>query len=112
MSGECDLCWEHTLDCKCKNDSETTFEILNNTYWKPMICKWISNNPFLIHERRKIKEAIDLNMSYREMGEYVGRPKTSVMRESKRLGKPKDYDPDKAQEDFEKKQKLIGIKKK
>lgn len=75
-----------------------------------MVCKWIAYNPLLIEERRKIKEAIDMGMSYGDMSKYVGREKSIVMREAKRLGSYLDYDPDLAQKDFEEKQKLIGIK--
>lgn len=66
--------------------------------------KWCVKNALTIEERRKIKEAIDLGLSYREMALFVGRPKTTVTRESKRLGKYTEYDPEKAQKDFEKKQ--------
>jgi len=69
-----------------------------------MICKWQVKNPLTIEERRKIKEAIDMDMSYGQMGEFVGRPKSTVLREARRIGKPRDYDPEKAQKDFEKKQ--------
>lgn len=77
-----------------------------------MISKWKANNPFTLEERKKLREAIDLNFSYSEIANYVGRPKTSVMREAKRLGNHLDYDPKKAQKDFEEKQKLVGIKRK
>ncbi len=76
-----------------------------------MICKWIAYHPITIDQRRLIKEAIDMDMSYSEMAEYVGRIKSVVMREAKRLGRPEDYDPDLAQADFEAKNKLIGIPK-
>lgn len=76
-----------------------------------MVSEWKCRNPFSIEERHKIKEAIDLNMTYREMAKFLGRGKTSVMRECKRLGKYSEYDPEKAQQDFEMKQKLVGIKK-
>jgi len=69
-----------------------------------MVSKWQVKNPLTIEERRKIKEAIDLGLSYSEMALFVQRPKTTVTRESKRLGKFTHYDPEKAQEDFEKKQ--------
>ncbi len=75
-----------------------------------MISKWIANNPLTIEERKKIKEGIDLNMSYSEMALHVGRSKSAVIRESKRLGKFENYDPEKAQNNFESKQKLIGKK--
>ncbi len=76
-----------------------------------MVSKWIAINPLTIDERRMIKEGINLNMSYSELSEYVGRCKSVVCREAKRLGKAFDYDPDKAQADFEMKQKLIGKRK-
>jgi len=52
-----------------------------------------------------------MNMSYSEIAAHAGRIKSVVMREAKRLGRPEDYDPDKAQKDFEEKNKLIGTKK-
>jgi len=75
-----------------------------------MVCKWMALNPLSIDERKKIKEGIDLNMSYRQIALHVGRCKSVVLRESKRLGKVSDYDPELAQADFESKQKLIGKK--
>lgn len=68
-------------------------------------------NPLKLEERIKIKEAIDLDMSYGQMAIHVGRSKSVVMREAKRLGKYTDYDPYDAQNDFEKKQQRIRIKK-
>jgi IS30 family transposase len=53
-----------------------------------------------------------MQMTYREIGEFVGRPKTTVIRESKRLGNVDKYDAEKAQNDFELKQKNCGYKKK
>lgn len=70
-----------------------------------------TKNPLTIEERRKIQEGLALEMSYRELGLHVGRCKSVVMRESKRLGLPEDYDPLKAQKNFESKQKLSGIKR-
>lgn len=73
-----------------------------------MVGRWIANNPLTIEERRKIKEGIDLGMSYREIGLHVGRAKSTVLRESKRISPyPWNYDPDLAQLDFEEKQKKI-----
>jgi IS30 family transposase len=77
-----------------------------------MVSKWKTINPLTIQQRRLIKEGLDLNMSYSQIAAHAGRGKSVVMRESKRLGKIKDYDPEKAQKDFEAKQKLVGIKKK
>ena len=77
-----------------------------------MISKWIANNPLMIEERRKIKEGIDLGMSYRELAIHVNRAKSTIIREAKRVnGVVWLYDPEKAQADFEAKQKLIGKKK-
>jgi IS30 family transposase len=73
--------------------------------------KWIAINPLSIDERQKVKEGLDLDLSYSQLALHVGRCKSVVMREAKRLGKAEDYDPMKAQEDFEAKQKLIGKKK-
>lgn len=76
-----------------------------------MVELWKAKNPLRIEERRKIKEAIELGLSYRQMALFVDRPKSTVLRESKRLGKFTNYDPDKAQKDFEEKQKNIRTKK-
>jgi len=69
-----------------------------------MVELWMVKNPLTIEERRKIKRAIDLGLSYSGMALFVERPKSTVIRESKRLGKFIDYDPEKAQKHFEKKQ--------
>jgi len=76
-----------------------------------MIGKWQVKNPLTIDERRKIKECVDLDMSYGQMGAYVGRPKSTVLREARRIGNPIEYDPEKAQQDFERKQREKRIKK-
>ena len=76
-----------------------------------MPSKWIAINPLTLEERFKIKEGLILDMSYSQLALHVGRHKSVVMRESKRLGKAEDYDPIKAQADFEFKQTLIGKKK-
>ncbi len=70
-----------------------------------MVELWSVKNPITLEERKKIKEGIDMGMSYKELGIYVGRSKSGVLRESKRLGTVNNYDPNKAQEHFEKKQK-------
>lgn len=69
-----------------------------------MVAYWSVCNPLTLEDRKKIKEGIDSGLSYGEIGFYVGRPKSTVMRESKRLGDPSKYDPIKAQKDFEQKQ--------
>lgn len=76
-----------------------------------MVSIWAAINPLTIEERRKIKEGLALNMYYREIAIHVGRCKSVVMRESKRLGDVSDYDPDLAQEDFETKMRRFGDKK-
>jgi len=76
-----------------------------------MVSKWIANNPLTFHERKKIESAIAMGMSYSEMAVYVDRAKSTVMRESKRLGKPWEYNAKEAQQDFEYKQTIIGKKK-
>ncbi len=70
-----------------------------------MVGKWSCKNPLSISERHLIKEGLDLNMTYAELSIYVGRCKSVVLRESKRLGRFEDYDPEKAQKDFEYKQR-------
>lgn len=70
-----------------------------------MVNKWSCKNPLTIEERRLIKEALDLNMNYREIGLHVGRHKSVVMREAKRLGDVSKYDAEMAQTHFEKKQR-------
>lgn len=73
--------------------------------------RWHVKNPLQLHERELIKVGLDLGLSTRQLALYVGRSRTSVVRESKRLGCKELYDPKKAQEDFERKQKNCGIKK-
>lgn len=75
-----------------------------------MVEKWSCINPLTIHERRLIKEGLDLNMSYREISLHTGRCKSVVLRESKRLGEVKNYEPEKAQEHFEQKQMRHGFR--
>lgn len=76
-----------------------------------MIWKWKVKNPLTIEERKKIKEGIDLHMSYREIAMHVNRSKSTIIRECKRLGSVMDYHPVKAQKHFEEKQKSVGRKK-
>lgn len=66
-----------------------------------MVTKWSVKNPLTIDERKKIQAALELNMSYGQMAEYVGRSKSTVLRECKRLGEVENYDPEKAQKHFE-----------
>lgn len=74
--------------------------------------KWKAINPLRLEERKKIREGLDLNLIYSQLALHVGRCKSVVLRESKRLGKHENYDPIGAQADFEEKQKLVGRKKK
>jgi IS30 family transposase len=71
-----------------------------------MICRWEVKNPLTLEERRRIKEGIDLDMSYQEIADYVGRSKSTVRRECIRLGSYQNYHPEKAQADFENKQRI------
>ena len=66
-----------------------------------MVSCWSVHNPLTFRERKLIKEAIDLDFSYREMAIHVGRAKSTVMREAKRLGDVSKYNPVRAQKDFE-----------
>jgi len=64
-----------------------------------------------IEERIKIKAGLDANMTYVEIAESIGRAKSTIQRECKRLGGFWNYEPKRAQKDFEEKQKLVGRKK-
>lgn len=75
-----------------------------------MVGNWSCFNPLTIEERRLIKEGLDLDMSYGKIALHVGRCKSVVMREAKRLGDIRKYDPEKAQENFEEKQKRHGFR--
>lgn len=70
-----------------------------------MVGKWSCRNPLTIEERRKIMYGLDYGMNYREIAEYVGRCKSVVIRESKRLGCVSKYNSEFAQIDFEDKQR-------
>ena len=67
-----------------------------------MVGQWMQKNPLTLDERIKIKEALDMGLSYQGIGQYVGRAKSVVMREIKRF---KDYDPEEAEKDFIKRAK-------
>jgi len=75
-----------------------------------MVSKVKANNPLTIHERRFIKECLNLNHSYGFIAKEMARAKSTIIRECKRLGDFTNYDPDLAQNDFEEKQKNIGTK--
>lgn len=70
-----------------------------------MVTEWMVKNPLTLEERKKIKEGIDKGFSYTEIAEYIGRNKTTIIKEAKRLGNPDNYDPHKAQENFERRQR-------
>ena len=76
-----------------------------------MVSRWAVKNPLTLEERKKIKQGIDDEMTYREIGEYLGRARSTIQRECKRLGGFWNYDPEGAQKHFEEKQKLVGRKK-
>lgn len=61
----------------------------------------MNKNPLTLEERMKIKEGLQKNLSYSQLSLFVGRNKSTVLREAKRLGTPEQYDPIKAQNDFE-----------
>ena len=61
----------------------------------------MNKNPLTLAERMKIKEGLNKNLSYSQLAVFVGRYKSTVMRESKRLGSPEQYDPIEAQKNFE-----------
>ena len=69
-----------------------------------MVCKWMVNNPLTLDERKKIKECIDLKMSYGKMSKVIGRAKSTLLHEVQRRGGFESYDPVEAQMDFENKQ--------
>lgn len=70
-----------------------------------MVFKWPSKNPFTLDERKKIREGIDLKMSYRQIAYHCGRSKTGVLREVKRNGGVESYDAELSQFNFEEKQR-------
>lgn len=76
-----------------------------------MVNPWPCINPLTIEERRRIKHGLMINLSYSQLALHVGRHKSVVLREAKRLGDAADYDPDLAQKDFETKMKRFGNKK-
>lgn len=77
-----------------------------------MVGKWSVRNPLTLAERRKLAKALKMNMTYAQISVYVGRCKSVVLRESKRLGGVENYHPEEAQTDFEKKQIERRIRKK
>lgn len=66
--------------------------------------KWMCKNPLSLEQRMKIEIGLSMKLTYSELAVYVGRCKSVVLRESKRLGDHKDYDAHLAQQDFEHKQ--------
>ncbi len=66
-----------------------------------MATQWSCKNPLSLEERKLIREGLDLGMSYSQIGIHVGRCKSVVLRESKRLGSSNNYDALKAQDHFE-----------
>lgn len=76
-----------------------------------MVGKYKVKNHLTLEERQRIREGIEADLSYLKIAESIGRAKSTVLRECKRLGDPLDYDPAKAHTDFKKKQLLSGIKR-
>ncbi len=66
--------------------------------------KWSNKNPLTIRERKIIQKGIENKLTSLEIAEQLGRGKTTITREAKRLGSIDDYDAEEAQKDFEKKQ--------
>lgn len=67
--------------------------------------KWSCRNPLSIEERKSIENGIRLGRSSREIGKEINRNKSIILRESKRLGNSDEYNAEKAQENFEYKQR-------
>lgn len=67
-----------------------------------MVGRWSCRNPLTLQERIKIRESIDMDMTYREMSKHVGREKSVLVKECNKRGGYENYDPHKAQEQFEK----------
>lgn len=74
-----------------------------------MVNMFKCKNHLTLEDRKKIQEGISLGLTYRAIGETINRGKSVIIREAKRLGNFKDYDAEKAQKNFESKQKLSGI---
>jgi IS30 family transposase len=66
-----------------------------------MISKWSVKNPLSLDERKHIHELIQTTLTYQEIATKMNRSKSTIRRESRRLGNVKDYDPEKAQQHFE-----------
>lgn len=67
-----------------------------------MASRWMCRDPLTIDERREIKKYLDLDITYRGIAGIMHRAKSTISREARRLGETVDYDPDRAQEHFEK----------
>jgi IS30 family transposase len=66
-----------------------------------MVSKWSVKNPLSLDERKKIYEGLQTPLTYQQIAAGMNRSKSTVRRESMRLGDIKDYDPEKAQQHFE-----------
>jgi helix-turn-helix protein len=99
VSGECERCENHTLECTCcKVCSDHSFDCVCKLFKK---SRFQVKNPLTLEERIKIKEGLDLNLTYREIAETIGRAKSTIIREARRLGEVSQYDPQKSQINFE-----------
>lgn len=74
-----------------------------------MVYKYKVKNHLTLKERQEIRKGIDADLSYLKIAESLGRAKSTVLRECKRLGDPQRYDPLKAHQNFKKKQMLSGV---
>ncbi len=77
---------------------------------KQMVGKWKCFNPLTLEERLKLQQGLKQGLSYGKLALYVGRHKSVVLRESKRLGSHLLYNAEEAQKDFEYKQTPEGRK--
>lgn len=66
-----------------------------------MISKWSVKNPLSLDERKQIYEGIQASLSYSNIAKIMNRAKSTIRRESLRLGGVDDYDPERAQKHFE-----------
>ena len=66
-----------------------------------MVVRWACHNPLNIDDRRAIKDGLDAGLTYRAIAKSINRGKTTIQREVLRFKSLDDYDPEKAQAQFE-----------
>lgn len=76
-----------------------------------MVSKFHSKNPLTLDERNQIEIGIKKDLSYSEIAFLINRYKSVIQREVKRFDDPQAYNAEKAQKNFESKQRLSGIKR-